>query len=192
MSVGKWRGPVYDQESRQQKHESQSVSRDGIWEKEPAHVCSWAIKKYIVNNNKTDNTRSSAWILAELLSRYFSSTVHFDGVSGPFEIQPLANLLMAYAYRIHFLIYCPSSCISFISWWPPMGLIFFPFLCCFLVLFPSPTSPCFSCFYWSLICFLSLFPSLRGKRKWKEQKGDFQMVPLEALLITVIRRAILN
>lgn len=30
--------------------------------KEPAHVCFWAIKKYIVNNNKTDNALSSALI----------------------------------------------------------------------------------------------------------------------------------
>jgi hypothetical protein len=30
--------------------------------KGPEHVCSWAIKKYIVNSNKTDNALSSAWI----------------------------------------------------------------------------------------------------------------------------------
>lgn len=30
--------------------------------KEPAHVCSWAVKKYIVkDDNNTDNALSSAW-----------------------------------------------------------------------------------------------------------------------------------
>ena len=37
------------------------VSRDGIWER-ACTLCSWAIKKYIVNNNKTDNALSSALI----------------------------------------------------------------------------------------------------------------------------------
>lgn len=73
------------------------VSGEGIG-KQPAHVRSGAIKKHIVNSDKTDNAPSSASIQGLSHFRELSAALFtWEEVSGPLEMQPGAGLACSWA-----------------------------------------------------------------------------------------------